>query len=85
MSSLGAMFDAIVRAGQSDMIWFFMACGARGLLRGEVRRLLDQPDVLQQRRTARAGSHHVGAVGDWLTGAFVKTFIVDMAVPCAGW
>jgi hypothetical protein len=51
MSSLGAMFDAIVRAGRSDMIWFFMACGARGLLRGEVRRLLDQPDVLQQRRT----------------------------------
>jgi hypothetical protein len=22
MSSLGAMFDAIVRAGRSDMIWF---------------------------------------------------------------
>jgi hypothetical protein len=32
MSSLGAMFDAIVRAGRSDMIWFLMACGAQDYL-----------------------------------------------------
>jgi hypothetical protein len=34
----------------------------------EMRHLLDQPDVLQQRRAARTGRHDVGVVGDRRTG-----------------
>ena len=34
----------------------------------EMRQLLDQPDVLQQRRAARAGGHNVGVVSDRCAG-----------------
>ena len=40
----------------------------RNHLAVEVRQLLDQPDVLQQRRAARAGGHDVGVVGDRRAG-----------------
>ena len=39
----------------------------------EMRQLLDQPDVLQQRRTARTGGHDVGVVGDRRAGGIGET------------
>ena len=39
----------------------------------EMRQLLEQPDVLQQRRAARAGGHDVGVVGDRCAGFIGET------------
>ena len=39
----------------------------------EMRQLLDQPDVLQQRRASRAGGHDVGVVGDRCAGGSGET------------
>jgi hypothetical protein len=38
-----------------------------------MRQLLDQPDVLQQRRASPAGGHDVGIVDDWYAGGSRET------------
>src|SRR5580704_12950516 len=41
----------------------------------EVRYLLDQPDVLQESRTAGTGGENVGVVGDWCTSRIRECLI----------